>query len=125
VTSFRVCAGGIAIDDFGTGYSSLSYLRASSVSHIKIAQEFVQHLKPNSGDATIVRAAIDLSHALGIQVIAVGVETEFQLGLLSEAGCELIQGYYYSPPVPATQMTELLRQRILRPAAAPDLLGDR
>jgi EAL domain-containing protein (putative c-di-GMP-specific phosphodiesterase class I) len=123
ISRLRALGIAIAIDDFGTGYSSLSYLRAYSVSHIKIAQEFIQHLKPNSGDVEIVRAAIGLGHALGIQVIAEGVETEFQLGLLTEAGCELIQGYYYSPPVTAAQMTDLLRTGILRPAGAPDRLG--
>lgn len=110
----------IAIDDFGTGYSSLSYLRAYRVSHIKIAQEFIQHIEEGSGDVAIVRAALSLARELGIKAIAEGVETAFQLRLLVEAGCQYVQGYYFSPPVPAAAMTEMLRHKVLSPAGTPD-----
>jgi EAL domain-containing protein (putative c-di-GMP-specific phosphodiesterase class I) len=109
----------IAIDDFGTGYSSLSYLRAYRVSHIKIAQEFIQHIEEGSGDVAIVRAALSLARELGIKVIAEGVETAFQLRLLVEAGCQYVQGYYFSPPVPAATMADMLRHKVLSPAGTP------
>ncbi len=114
----------IAIDDFGTGYSSLGYLRAYHVGHIKIAQEFIKNLEEDSGDIAIVRAAISLGRELGIRVIAEGVETANQLGLLAAAGCELVQGFYFSPPVPAAAMAQLLRQGRLhggQPAPAADI----
>ncbi len=109
----------IAIDDFGTGYSSLGYLRAYRVSRLKIAQEFIRNIEVGSGDVAIVRAAISLARELGIQVIAEGVETEYQLRLLTEAGCRYVQGYYFSPPVPAREMTDMLRRGTLSPAAIP------
>jgi diguanylate cyclase (GGDEF)-like protein/PAS domain S-box-containing protein len=107
----------IAIDDFGTGYSSLGYLRAYRVNHIKIAQEFIRNLQPDSGDVAIVRAAISLARELGIKVIAEGVETAFQRDLLAEAGCQYVQGFYFSQPLPASEAGELLRRSVLQPAA--------
>jgi len=106
----------IAIDDFGTGYSSLGYLRAYRVNHIKIAQEFIHNLQPHSGDIAIVRAAISLARELGIAVIAEGVETAFQLELLTAAGCQYIQGFYFSRPLPPTQVPELLLRGTVDPA---------
>ncbi len=116
----RLCALGvpIAIDDFGTGYSSLSYLRSYRVDHIKVAQEFIQDIKPGSGDIAVVRAAISLGRELGIAVIAEGVENEFQLNLVKESGCQFVQGYYFSPPLPPVRTAELLRQGVLSPGAA-------
>jgi diguanylate cyclase (GGDEF)-like protein/PAS domain S-box-containing protein len=107
----------IAIDDFGTGYSSLGYLRAYRVNHIKIAQEFIQNLRPDSGDIAIVRAAISLARELGIAVIAEGVETQYQLDILTEAGCRYVQGYYFSRPMSAKQTGELLRLGRIAPAS--------
>jgi diguanylate cyclase (GGDEF)-like protein/PAS domain S-box-containing protein len=107
----------IAIDDFGTGYSSLGYLRAYRVNHIKIAQEFIRNLQPDSGDVAIVRAAISLARELGIKVIAEGVETAFQRDLLAEAGCQYVQGFYFSHPLPASEAGEFLRRGGLQPAA--------
>lgn len=107
----------IAIDDFGTGYSSLAYLRSYRVDHIKIAQEFIHDIKAGSGDIAIVRAAISLGRELGIPIVAEGVENELQLGLVTAAGCQLVQGYYFSPPVSAAQAADLLRQGKLTPAA--------
>jgi len=115
----------IAIDDFGTGYSSLGYLRAYRVNHIKIAQEFIKDIQADTGDFAIVRAAISLGRELGIAVIAEGVETESQLKLLEEAGCRLVQGFYFSPPVPAAKAAELLRQETLAPATAATREGAR
>ena len=120
IDRLRALGVSIAIDDFGTGYSSLGYLRSYRVSHIKIAQEFIHDLQADSGDVAIVRAAISLARELGIKVIAEGVETKFQLDLLADAGCQLIQGFYFSHPVPAKQAGELLRQGVLHPAPAED-----
>lgn len=106
----------IAIDDFGTGYSSLNYLRLYRVNRLKIAQEFIQDLQADPSDLVIVRATVSLARELGIQVIAEGVETAFQLDLLAKAGCQYVQGFYFSRPVPAKRAGELLRQGVLEPA---------
>lgn len=106
----------IAIDDFGTGYSSLNYLRRYRVNRLKIAQEFVADLATDPSDVVIVRAAVSLARELGIEVIAEGVETAAQLDLLTKAGCQYVQGYYFCRPVPAKRARELLRQGVLAPA---------
>jgi diguanylate cyclase (GGDEF)-like protein/PAS domain S-box-containing protein len=106
----------IAIDDFGTGYSSLNYLRRYRVNRLKIAQEFIADLPADLNDLVIVRAAVSLARELGIEVIAEGVETAAQLNLLTKAGCQYVQGYYFSRPVPAKRAGELLRQGVLTPA---------
>ena len=89
----------IAIDDFGTGFSSLSYLRKFEIDYLKIDQSFVSHLKDNSSDLALCEAIIVMAHKLGIKVIAEGVETEEQCNLLTVAGCDFAQGYYFSKPV--------------------------
>lgn len=106
----------IAIDDFGTGYSSLNYLRRYRVNRLKIAQEFIADLAADPSDLVIVRATVSLARELGIEVIAEGVETAAQLDLLTQAGCQYVQGYYFSRPVRAKRAAELLRQGVLRPA---------
>jgi PAS domain S-box-containing protein/diguanylate cyclase (GGDEF)-like protein len=93
----------LAIDDFGTGYSSLSYLREIPFSTVKIDQTFVRHMHKNSNDQTLVRTIIDLAHNFGMEVIAEGVETSQQASILAGYGCDLLQGYYYSKPLPADQ----------------------
>lgn len=90
----------VAIDDFGTGYSSLSYLREFPIDRLKIDRSFVRGLGENQDDALICTAIISLSHALGLQVIAEGVETRAQARFLRESGCEQLQGYLISKPVP-------------------------
>lgn len=90
----------VAIDDFGTGYSSLSYLREFPIDRLKIDRSFVRGLGENEDDALICTAIISLSHALGLQVIAEGVETRAQAQFLRESGCEQLQGYLISKPVP-------------------------
>lgn len=101
----------IAIDDFGTGYSSLDYLRSFRVSRLKIDRRFVEHVAVSPDDAAIVRATIGLAHALGIEVLAEGVETETQRDFLISAGCRLGQGFYFAPPMTATAAAEYLRSQ--------------
>jgi EAL domain-containing protein (putative c-di-GMP-specific phosphodiesterase class I) len=112
----------IAIDDFGTGYSSLDYLRRFPVDRIKIAQLFVSDLGTGSGSNVIVRASIALAQELKLEAIMEGVETAEQLRLISSWGCRQVQGYYFSRPVNATDMTALLQAGKIVPAdraAAP------
>jgi diguanylate cyclase (GGDEF)-like protein/PAS domain S-box-containing protein len=116
IERLRAIGVSIAIDDFGTGYSSLNYLRMYHVTRLKIAQEFIQDMATDPSDLVIVRAAVSLARELGIQTIAEGVETVPQLDLLAKAGCQYVQGFYYSRPVPAKRAAELLRRGVLGPA---------
>lgn len=101
----------IALDDFGTGYSSLSYLRKFEVDKIKIDRSFVQHLGHAVDSAAIIHAVVTLGHAMGLTVTAEGVETGDQQRFLTLAGCNEMQGYLFSRPVPADTVSELLAQR--------------
>ncbi|SDU02877.1 diguanylate cyclase (GGDEF) domain-containing protein [Geopseudomonas guangdongensis] len=101
----------LAIDDFGTGYSSLGYLKHLPVDVLKIDQAFIRELdgSDHGGDAAIARAIIVMAHSLGLEVVAEGVEETTQLEFLRTHGCDEIQGYLISRPVPADSLAELLR----------------
>jgi predicted signal transduction protein with EAL and GGDEF domain len=90
-----------AIDDFGTGYSSLAYLKHLPIDELKIDRSFVSTMVADESDLTIVRSTIDLSHNLGLDVVAEGVEDAPTLVRLAELGCDRVQGYFVSRPVPA------------------------
>ena len=94
---------GISLDDFGTGYSSLSYLRRFPINTVKIDHDFVRDLTRAGNDAGIVSAIISMAHALNMDVVAEGVETEEQLAFLQKDKCEYVQGFLYSRPVPAAE----------------------
>ncbi|MGL5916834.1 MAG: EAL domain-containing protein, partial [Culicoidibacterales bacterium] len=92
----------IAIDDFGTGYSSISYLKYFPVHKLKIARELICEMEVNVLDINIVQGIIALAKSIHMTVIAEGVETREQLQVLQQAGCEQIQGYYFSRPLSAS-----------------------
>ncbi|MEA2151413.1 MAG: hypothetical protein QOD69_3243 [Solirubrobacteraceae bacterium] len=98
----------LAIDDFGTGHSSLAYLQQLAVDELKIDRSFVMNLASAPSDAVIVRSTIDLAHNLGMNVVAEGVEDRTALDMLVEYGCDSAQGYFFSPPCPADEITTWL-----------------
>jgi EAL domain-containing protein (putative c-di-GMP-specific phosphodiesterase class I) len=99
----------ISIDDFGTGYSSLSYLNTFPLNYLKIDRAFVKDIT-SIEDATLSRAIVTLAKALNLKTIAEGVETETQKEVLRSIGCDIIQGYLLSKPVPAEEATKLLSE---------------
>lgn len=109
LTSLSAHGIGLAIDDFGTGYSSLEYLRQLPVTQIKIDMTFIRNMVAEVGDRAIVNAIIGLGRSLRLQVVAEGVETREQLDILRECGCHLIQGFYFSRPLPADRLAAYVR----------------
>ena len=110
VTRLSALGVGLSIDDFGTGYSSLAYLKRLPVNEIKIDKSFIIGMTEDSASASIVRPIIDLGHNMGLQVVAEGVENRETWDRLKTLGCDLAQGHYMSPPLPAADLTRWLRE---------------
>ncbi len=102
----------ISMDDFGTGYSSLSYLKRFPLTTLKIDQSFVRDIEHDQDDQEITRAIVAMGQSLGLATLAEGVENKQQLEILRGYGCDYIQGYYFSKPLPAKEMTDYLRNSV-------------
>jgi diguanylate cyclase (GGDEF)-like protein/PAS domain S-box-containing protein len=100
----------ISVDDFGTGYSSLSYLKRLPLDKIKIDKSFVDDISSDKAQRAVVEAIIRVAHSLDMMVVAEGVESRTQLDVLRVLNCDALQGYYFSPPVPADEITKILEQ---------------
>ncbi len=110
LSHFRSMGVGVSLDDFGTGYSSLSQLRFLPISGLKIDRSFVSDLREATPEKTIVNAIITMGHALGLRVVAEGVETEEQRGILRALGCDEMQGFLFSRPVSVEEIERLLKR---------------
>jgi len=102
----------VALDNFGTGYSSLSHLKHFGIDLLKLDHSFIQHLASDSGDLAMCEALIVMAHKLGLRVVAEGVESTAQSGLLAMAGCDYAQGYVFAGALPAPELTALARRGI-------------
>ena len=113
----------IAIDDFGTGYSSRAYLKRFPVQRLKIDQSFVRGLTNDKDDVAIVKAMIGLGRSLRLDVIAEGVETEAELGILADLGCQEAQGYLICRSVPPEELEAWVQARDPARALAPNMVS--
>ncbi len=105
---------GLALDDFGTGYSSLEHLKRLPVNELKIDKSFVMTMDRDPADRAIVASTAALGRSLGLRVVAEGVESAASASVLTAIGCDLAQGFHYSPPVPADQLPGLVRAAAAR-----------
>ncbi len=97
----------VSLDDFGTGYSSLAYIQEYDIDYLKIDRHFVQQLNGPADSAILCESIIVMAHKLGIEVIAEGVETLEQQQALADMGCDYVQGYLYSRPIPLAKFIQL------------------
>jgi EAL domain-containing protein (putative c-di-GMP-specific phosphodiesterase class I) len=113
----------LSIDDFGTGYSSLAYLQRLPVVELKADRSFVGRLSSVESDAVIVRSIIDLAHNLGVTVVAEAVEDEATMNQLISYGCDVAQGFHFSPPVPGDELIAWLESSVFGRARRLDALA--
>ncbi|MEK6593632.1 MAG: GGDEF domain-containing phosphodiesterase, partial [Pseudomonadota bacterium] len=113
ITQFKELGVSVAIDDFGTGYSSLAYLKRFPIDSLKIDRSFIVDIPGDADNAAITQAIIAMAHNLKLRVIAEGVETLEQFTFLRDHGCDEIQGFYFSRPLPEAQATALLQKSFL------------
>jgi EAL domain-containing protein (putative c-di-GMP-specific phosphodiesterase class I) len=109
LVSLRSLGVRVAIDDFGTGLSSLAYLRRLPIDKLKIDRSFVRELPGNESDAAIVKAIASMAHALGLRVVAEGIETSAQRQFLGDLKVDFGQGYLFGRPMPPAELRKLLR----------------
>ena len=102
----------IEMDDFGSGYSSLNMLSAMPIDVLKVDRQFINNIESNETDRLLVKLILDIADQLKVNVIAEGVETEEQLSFLKEAGCDIVQGYYFSRPLPPEEFEELIKKEM-------------
>jgi predicted signal transduction protein with EAL and GGDEF domain len=106
----RLLGCGFSLDDFGTGYSSLSHLHDLPLTKIKIDRSFVADLSRSPTSLKIVKSLLALSRDMGLECVVEGVETEEEMAALKRLGGLIVQGYYYSPPIPANKVASLISQ---------------
>jgi EAL domain-containing protein (putative c-di-GMP-specific phosphodiesterase class I) len=106
--ALRECGIQIALDEFGSGYSALTYLRKLPMDEVKLDQDLVIHAVTDPRVEAIVRAVLELAHSLNLATVAEGVETAAIASWLRDCGCEVVQGIYYSPPITAAAMMDLI-----------------
>jgi predicted signal transduction protein with EAL and GGDEF domain/CheY-like chemotaxis protein len=119
IESLKAAGARVCIDDFGTGYSSLSYLKQFPIDTLKIDRSFVNDIKPGS-EALLTLAIVNLAHSMKIDLVAEGVETSAQRDFLLRKGCPVMQGYFFSRPMPAEDVTRMLERQA---TAAHSLVG--
>ena len=100
----------IEMDDFGTGYSTLNMVSHLPIDAMKIDMKFVRDAFQKKGDTRMIEIIIDIARYLGVLTVAEGVENKTQLDALKDLGCDIVQGYYFSPPLPAERFGELINQ---------------
>ena len=101
----------VAMDDFGTGYSSLSYLKDIPLTGLKIDRSFVRDIAKDKNADKLISSIISMAHGMGLDVVAEGVEERYQVNHLKKLGCEYLQGYYYSRPLPPDEIIPMLQGR--------------
>jgi EAL domain-containing protein (putative c-di-GMP-specific phosphodiesterase class I) len=102
----------LALDDFGTGYSSLSYLSRFPVDSLKIDRSFIDEVASARSHASITAAIIAMGHSLNMEVVAEGVETEAQMAFLAQHGCDIVQGFFFSHPLPFADLREFMSDEV-------------
>ncbi len=101
----------VAIDDFGSGYSALSYLRDLPIDEVKLDRNFIAPILVDERAAAVVQAVVNLAHVLGLTIVVEGVENAETAARLGEYGCDVGQGYFYSPPLSADDLLDMLKRR--------------
>ena len=114
----------LSMDDFGTGYSSFSYLRRFPLDVLKIDKSFIDEIPGKKDTAAIINAIIAMSHSLNLTVVAEGVEKEEQVEFLSRNGCDQIQGYYFSRPLPEDEFEQYVTSSVHLPVQPADRMQE-